>query len=78
MSIVAVNARNQFRGRIVEIVEGSVISEVDVDTGAGIITATITTRSIKHLKLAVGREVLALVKSSDVMIASLRDPDTVK
>jgi molybdopterin-binding protein len=78
MSIVAVNARNQFRGRIVEIVEGSVISEVDVDTGAGIITATITTRSIKHLKLAVGREVLALIKSSDVMIASLRDPATVK
>jgi molybdopterin-binding protein len=78
MSIVAVNARNQFRGRIVEIVEGSVISEVDVDTGAGIITATITTRSIKHLKLTVGREVLALVKSSDVMIASLRDPASVK
>ena len=73
MSILAVNARNQFRGRILEIVEGPVISEVDVQTDGGIITATITTRSIKHLKLAVGREVLALVKSSDVVIATLRD-----
>jgi molybdopterin-binding protein len=73
MPIVAVNARNQFRGRIVEIVEGPVVSEVDVKAGDVIVTATITTRSIKHLKLAVGSEVLALIKSSDVIIATLRD-----
>lgn len=73
MSIVAVNARNQFRGRIIEIVEGPVISEVDVQTDGGIVTATITTRSIKHLKLAVGSQVLALIKSSDVVIATLRN-----
>ena len=73
MPITAINARNQFRGKIIEIVEGPVISEVDVKTEGGIITATITTRSIKHLKLAVGREVLALVKSSDVVIATLRE-----
>ncbi|WP_295458495.1 molybdopterin-binding protein [uncultured Thiodictyon sp.] len=72
MPIVAVNARNQFRGRIIEIVEGPVISEVDVQTDGGIVTATITTRSIKHLKLAVGSQVLALIKSSDVVIATLR------
>ena len=73
MSIVAVNARNQFRGTIIEIVEGPVISEVDVQTDGGIITATITTRSIKHLRLAVGSQVLALIKSSDVVIATLRE-----
>ncbi|WP_295437307.1 molybdopterin-binding protein [uncultured Thiodictyon sp.] len=75
MSIAAVNARNQFRGRIREIVEGPVISEVDVQTDGGVVTATITTRSIKHLGLAVGSEVLALIKSSDVLIAKLRAPD---
>ena len=73
MSIAAVNARNQFRGKIVEIVDGPVVSEVDVQTEGGIITATITTRSIKHLRLTVGSEVLALVKSSDVVIATLRE-----
>ncbi len=75
MSIAAVNARNQFRGRIREIVEGPVISEVDVQTDGGVVTATITTRSIKHLGLTVGSEVLALIKSSDVLIAKLRAPD---
>jgi molybdopterin-binding protein len=73
MSIAAVNARNQFKGRIREIVEGPVVSEVDVQTDAGIVTATITTRSIKHLGLTVGSEVLALIKSSGVLIAKLRD-----
>lgn len=76
MSIVAVNARNQCKGKIREIVEGPVVSEVDVQIDAGIVTATITTRSIKQLKLAVGSEVLALIKSSDVLIARLRDPST--
>ncbi|WP_295446901.1 molybdopterin-binding protein [uncultured Thiodictyon sp.] len=74
MAIVSVNARNQFKGRIREIVEGPVISEIDVQADGVIITATITTRSVKQLKLAVGSEVLALIKSSDVMIATLRHP----
>lgn len=73
MAIAAVNARNQFRGKIREIVEGPVVSEVDVQTEAGIVTATITTRSVKQLGLAVGSEVLALIKSSDVLIAKLKD-----
>ena len=78
MSISAVNARNQFRGKIIEIIDGPVVSEVDVQTAAGIVTATITTRSIKHLGLIVGSEVLALVKSSDVLIAKLRGTENGK
>jgi len=71
MSINAVNVRNQFRGRIKEIINGPVVSEVDVDTPAGIVTAVVTTRSIIDLGLQVGSEVLALVKSTDVSVAKL-------
>jgi molybdopterin-binding protein len=72
MSILAINARNQFRGRIHEIVEGPVVSEIDVITPAGIIvTSVIATRSVHELRLEVGREVIALVKSTDVSIATL-------
>ena len=38
MSIVAINARNQIKGKIKEIVPGPVLSEVDVETPVGIIT----------------------------------------
>lgn len=69
MSIVGVNVRNQFKGTIKEIIRGSVVSEVDVLTTAGIITSVITTRSVDELQLAVGQEVIALIKSTDVSLA---------
>jgi molybdopterin-binding protein len=71
MAIHAINVRNQFRGRIKEIVPGPVVSEVDVETGIGIVTSVITTRSINELGLQVGSEVLALVKSTEVSIAKI-------
>ena len=45
MSIQAINVRNQFRGQIKEIIRGDVLSEIDVETPAGIVTSVITTRS---------------------------------
>lgn len=72
MSITAINVRNQFRGVIKEVIEGPVVSEVDVQTPSGqIVTSVITTRSVKELGMVVGREVVALVKSTEVSIATL-------
>ncbi len=71
MSIQAINVRNQFRGKIREIVRGDVVSEIDVDTPAGIVTSVITTRSVDELGLKPGVEVVALVKSTEVSIATL-------
>ncbi len=71
MSVVAINARNQFQGTIKEIILGPVVSEVDVETPFGIVTSVITTRSVEELNLQVGSEVLALVKSTEVSIAKL-------
>jgi molybdopterin-binding protein len=72
MSITAINVRNQFRGKVREVIEGRVVSEVDVETPSGlIVTSVITTRSIKELGLVVGKEVIALVKATEVSIASL-------
>ena len=72
MTITAINVRNQFRGRIKEIIEGPVVSEVDVETPQGLlVTSVITTRSVKQLELQVGSEVVALIKSTEVSIAKL-------
>ncbi len=69
MTIEAINVRNQFKGKIKEIIIGSVVSEVDIETPAGIVTSVVTTRSVQQLGLAVGKEVIALVKSTEVSIA---------
>ena len=71
MSIQAINVRNQFKGKIAEIIRGEVVSEVDVQTPFGIVTSVITTRSVDELGLTTGSEVVALVKSTEVSIAKL-------
>ncbi|MFM2060213.1 MAG: hypothetical protein RLY71_4598 [Pseudomonadota bacterium] len=72
MSITAINVRNQFRGVVREIILGPVVSEIDVETPQGlVVTSVITTRSVQELGLEVGREVIALVKSTEVSIAAL-------
>ena len=72
MSINAINVRNQFRGKVREVIEGPVGSEVDVETAGGlIVTSVITTRSVKELGIVPGKEVIALVKSTEVSIATL-------
>jgi molybdopterin-binding protein len=71
MAIQAINVRNQFKGRIKEIIRGDVVSEIDVETPSGIVTSVITTRSVDDLDLQVGTEVVALVKSTEVSIAKL-------
>jgi molybdopterin-binding protein len=71
MSIQAINVRNQFRGKVKEIITGDVVSEIDVETPWGIVTSVITTRSVRDLELKVGSDVVALVKSTEVSIAKL-------
>ena len=71
MSIQAINVRNQFRGKVKEIIRGDVLSEVDVETPWGIVTSVITTRSINDLALKPGSEVVALVKATEVSLAKL-------
>lgn len=64
------SARNQFLGKIIQIKEGAVNSEVSLDIGANDrITAIITNESFENLKLEVGKEAYALFKAPWVILA---------
>ena len=71
MTIQAINVRNQFKGKVRAINRGEVLSEVDVETAWGTVSSAITTRSIDELQLKVGSDVIALVKATEVSIATL-------
>jgi molybdopterin-binding protein len=62
------SARNQLKGKITNIVRGSVNGEVTVDVGGQIVTSSITLSSIDRMALKVGDAVVAIVKATDVMI----------
>jgi molybdopterin-binding protein len=63
-----ISARNQLKGKIKNILRGSVNGEVVVDVGGQTVTASITLASIDRLALKTGDEVVAIVKATDVMI----------
>lgn len=71
MTIHAIHVRNQFRGKVKEIIRSDAVSEVDVETPSGIITSVITMRSEGELGLRPGADVVALVKSTEVSIATI-------
>jgi molybdopterin-binding protein len=62
------SARNQIKGRIVEVSKGATTSHVRVDIGGTVITASITNEAVADLGLKVGIEAWAVIKASDVMV----------
>ena len=63
------SARNQLKGKITEVQEGAVNTIVKINVGNGnILTADITMQSVKELNLAVGKEVVAVIKATNVMV----------
>lgn len=71
MSIQTLNARNQFSGTIRDVVFGDVLSEVEVETTAGLVSSVITTRSINELGLHAGCEVITSFKATEVFLARI-------
>jgi molybdopterin-binding protein len=55
MPIQVIDTANQFRGKIVEIVLGSVVSEVEVETPWGKVASVITMRAVRELGLETAR-----------------------
>jgi molybdopterin-binding protein len=63
------SARNQLKGKIVDVIKGATTSHVQVDIGQGIIvTSAITNEAVADLGLKKGDEAWAIIKASDVMI----------
>ena len=64
------SARNQIKGTIVEVQKGQTTAHVLIDIGGAVVTSAITNESADDLKLAPGKEAYAVIKASDVMIAT--------
>ncbi len=71
-----ISARNVFKGTVKKLTDGVVNTEVVVELPGGIeIVSIITKHSAEALALSVGKEVYAVIKSSDVMIG---DPHPIR
>ena len=65
-----ISARNRLKGKIIEVKKGATTAHVRLDIGGATVTASITNEAVDELGLSVGKEAFAIVKASDVMIAT--------
>ena len=63
-----ISARNQLRGTVEAVELGVVTAKVSVQVGDNLIESVITRQSVEELKIAIGGEVTAVIKSTEIML----------
>ena len=64
------SARNQLSGTVESINQGAAIANVVLDVSGQRLVASITVEAVQELGLSEGSQVTAIVKASDVIIAT--------
>ena len=65
-----ISARNQIPARVTAINSGEAIANVQLDANGVRLVASITVEAVRELGISEGSEVTAVVKASDVMLAT--------
>ena len=74
--IVSLSGRNQLRGYVEEVRIDGLLGQVRLRIGDQTLTAVITADAIEELKLKRGDDALAIIKSTEVMIARETEAST--
>ena len=64
------SARNQIPATVVAVNAGEAIANVELDAGGVRLVASITAEAVRDLGIGEGSSVTAVVKASDVMLAT--------
>jgi molybdopterin-binding protein len=67
---MALSARNQIKGTVTKITQGEAIANVEIDVNGMRLVASITVEAVKELELREGTEITAIIKASDVILAT--------
>jgi len=66
-----ISARNVLKGKVRSVKHGSVNSEVTIEIPGGVqVVSVITKKSTQSLHLSKGKQVYAVIKATNVMIAT--------
>ncbi len=64
------SARNQIPARVTGITTGEAIANVEMEAGGVRLVASITIEAVQQLGLSEGSQVTAVIKASDVIVAT--------
>ncbi|MFD1049282.1 molybdopterin-binding protein [Kibdelosporangium lantanae] len=68
--VTGISIRNQLRGTITAITTGGAMASVKLAVDGSELTSAITTAAVADLALEVGQNILALVKSTEISLAT--------
>lgn len=68
--VEGLSIRNQISGTVAELTTGPAMASVKVDVNSGGLTAAVTADAVEALGLAVGSSVVALIKSTEISLAT--------
>jgi molybdopterin-binding protein len=66
---MAISARNNLKGEILDIKLGDVVAQVTISVEAGTVESIITRQAVLDMNLKKGDSVSAVVKATEVMIS---------
>ena len=64
------SARNQLPATVTNVTKGAAIANVELDVNGQRLVASITLEAVEQLGIAEGKSVTAVVKASDVILAT--------
>jgi molybdopterin-binding protein len=64
------SARNQFQGNVIKVNKGAATATVEIDVAGQRLVASVTVEAVEELGLTEGTPVTAVIKASDVIIAT--------
>jgi len=64
------SARNQLQGNVIKINKGGAIANVEIDVAGQRLVASVTVEAVEELGLSEGTLVTAVIKASDVIVAT--------
>jgi molybdopterin-binding protein len=69
-TVMKLSARNQLRGEVTAVNRGEAIAIVVIDVAGQRLVASITVEAVEELGLSEGSRVTAVIKASDVILAT--------
>ena len=64
------STRNQIRATVTSVSQGEAIANVEMDAGGQRLVASITVEAARELGVQEGKQVTAVIKASDVILAT--------
>ena len=64
-----ISLQNKITGTVISIEKGKLLSQIVINSAVGTITSVITSGAVEQLKIEIGKEVTAMIKTNEILLS---------